>query len=126
MIVRRNNTVLLGRRIGDTHGAGHWQFPGGHLEPFETVEHCAEREVREETGLELTVTHLGPFTNDIFESERRHYITLFVVADAPTGDPVVREPQKCAEWQWFSWEALPSPLFLPIEHLLAQDYRPVP
>jgi 8-oxo-dGTP diphosphatase len=124
VIVRRNHTVLLGRRIGHTHGAGHWQFPGGHLDAFETVEACAAREVREETGLEATAFQRGPFTNDIFEPEHRHYVTLFVVADAPSGEPVGCEPEKCAEWRWYAWDALPTPLFLPIQHLLAQGYRP--
>jgi len=66
----------------------------------------------------------GPFTNDIFEHERRHYVTLFIVADAAAGEPMVLEPEKCAEWRWFEWDVLPSPLFLPIQHLLAQGYRP--
>ena len=30
-----------------------WEFQGGHIEPGETPEECALREVREETGLRL-------------------------------------------------------------------------
>ena len=33
-------------------GAGKWNAPGGKLQPKETAEHCAKREVYEETGLE--------------------------------------------------------------------------
>ncbi len=134
-IVCHEGRVLLGRRIGKTHGADSWQFPGGHLEPFEAVEACAEREVREETGLEVRVIARGPYTNDVFGSER-HYVTIFVVAElaAVTADatgaappePEVREPDKCAEWRWCDWDAMPTPQFLPIVHLLAQGYRPPP
>lgn len=124
VIVRRGERVLLGRRLSQSHGTGTWQFPGGHLEPFEQVEHCAAREVAEETGLRVTGMQRGPFTNDLFVAERRHYVTLYIVADAPQGEPVVREPEKCAEWRWCSWDALPVPLFLPIENLRAQGYRP--
>ncbi len=129
VIVVRDGRVLLGRRIGATHGADTWQFPGGHLEAFESVEACAAREVREETGLAVRVRARGPYTNDVFDRDGKHYVTLFVVAedeaiDAPPA-PMVREPHKCAEWRWCDWDAMPSPRFLPIEHLLAGGYRPV-
>jgi 8-oxo-dGTP diphosphatase len=126
VIVRRDGRVLLGRRLSPSHGAGTWQFPGGHLEAFEDVETCAAREVAEETGLVITGMTRGPFTNDLFTAERRHYVTLYVIADAAQGEPVVREPEKCAEWRWFEWDALPAPLFLPIENLRSQGYRPPP
>ena len=29
------------------------QFPGGHLEPGETIEECLKREILEETGIEI-------------------------------------------------------------------------
>ena len=34
-------------------GAGKWNAPGGKLQPKETAEQCAAREVLEETGLEV-------------------------------------------------------------------------
>jgi len=43
VIVRRDTRVLLGRRLSATHGAGTWQFPGGHLEMFEDLETCGAR-----------------------------------------------------------------------------------
>lgn len=124
VIVVREGRVLLGRRLGVTHGAGTWQFPGGHLEAFEDVGRCAAREVAEETGLAIRDPRRGPYTNDIFEADRRHYVTLYVVADAPTGTPDVREPTKCGEWRWFDWDDLPEPLFLPIVNLRRLGFRP--
>lgn len=121
-MVCRAGRVLLGRRLSSSHGNESWQFPGGHLEWFEEPEACAVREVREETGLELTNLRRGPFTNDCFVEEDRHYVTLFLMADAPVGDPEVREPSKCTEWRWCDWNAMPDPLFLPIRHLRAQGF----
>jgi 8-oxo-dGTP diphosphatase len=133
VIVCHEGRVLVGQRIGPAHGSGTWQFPGGHLEPFESVESCAEREVLEETGLTVRVVAPGPYVNAIFDDDR-HYVTLFVVAEVvvaasdATGvvppEPELREPDKCAEWRWCAWEALPTPRFLPITQLLALGYRP--
>lgn len=114
----RGRRVLMGKRY-NSHGSGTWSFPGGHLEPGESVVGCAVREVREETGLELTpgTLRVGPYTEDVFMAEELHYITLFVFAGA-TGDPVTMEPTKCNGWEWFDVGSFPSPLFLPIENLI--------
>jgi 8-oxo-dGTP diphosphatase len=59
--------VLLSRRHDHLHQGGLWEFPGGKLEPGETLEQALRREIREELGLELlghrpliTVTHHYP------------------------------------------------------------------
>ena len=133
VIVCHEGRVLVGQRIGPAHGSGTWQFPGGHLEAFETVEACAVREVLEETGLPVRVVAQGPYVNAIFD-DARHYVTLFVVAEVVTDtsdatgvvppEPELREPDKCAEWRWCAWDAMPTPHFLPITQLLALGYRP--
>ena len=46
--------VLLTRRADN----GQWCLPGGHIDPGETVSEGCEREVWEETGLKVCVTHL--------------------------------------------------------------------
>jgi len=43
--------VLLLKKNAGLFGAGKWNAPGGKLQPKETAEHCAIREVYEETGL---------------------------------------------------------------------------
>jgi 8-oxo-dGTP diphosphatase len=94
VIVVRDGRVLLGKRK-NAHGAGTWQFPGGHLEYGESIEACARRELFEETGLSIVNLRRGPFTNDLFEDEKKHYVTLFVIADQTTGEARVKEPDKC-------------------------------
>lgn len=123
VIVIRDGLVLLGKRRG-AHGAGTWALPGGHLELFETIKDCARREVFEETGLSIGNIAHAAFTNDFFENESKHYVTLFVTAMHEAGEAQIREPEKCETWDWFSWRRLPRPRFLPLEHLLAQGYAP--
>jgi 8-oxo-dGTP diphosphatase len=119
----KEGRVLLGRRK-NSHGADRWSFPGGHLEMFETWEHCAEREAFEETGLRIKNLKFIGVTNDIFADERKHYITIFIQADHKSGIPEVMEPEKCYEWKWFEWDSHPEPLFLPIKNLIKQGFRP--
>lgn len=123
VLVMREGRVLLGERRG-AHGAGTWAPPGGHLEFGETVESCARREVREETGLEILEVRPAPYTSDVFESDQKHYITLFVTARSPAGEPERREPEKCTQWSWYDWFDLPGPLFAPLATLRASGFVP--
>jgi 8-oxo-dGTP diphosphatase len=122
VLIVRGGAVLLGVRRG-SHGAGSWAPPGGHLEFGESVEACARREAAEETGLALGAVAPGPYTVDPFPEEGKHYVTLFAVADAD-GEPRAMEPEKCAEWRWHDWRALPSPLFAPLASLVARGFVP--
>jgi len=122
VIVIKDSNVLLGKRI-NSHGSGTWQFPGGHLEFGEPIEDCAKRELFEETGLTIQNIRSGPYTNDIFKIEQKHYITLFVIADYDSGVLTVKEPKKCEKWEWFSWSQLPEPKFLPIQNLIKQKFN---
>ena len=119
VILRKGGSILMGKRRG-SHGAGTWSFPGGHLEPGETVAGCGARELWEETGIAADPARMKKFTftNDVFEAEGKHYVTLYVECEAweSMEEAVLREPDKCEEWRFF--EAAPSPLFLPIKNLL--------
>ena len=121
VVVIRQGLVLLGLRKG-SHGSNTWALPGGHLEFGESVEQCAEREVLEETGLEIQDLSQGTYSNDLFEG--RHYVTLFVVANSKVGEPCVLEPEKCSQWRWFRWSELPQPLFQPLASIHNAGYVP--
>ncbi|CAN5193504.1 NUDIX hydrolase [soil metagenome] len=106
----KDGKILLGKRI-NAHGQGTWAFPGGHLEFGETLAECAAREVDEETGIKIANIRRGPYTEDFFLAENKHYITIIMIADWQAGLPELREPLKCAEWTWFDLDHLPEPLF---------------
>ena len=123
IIVIRGNQVLLGKRL-NSHGQQSWSFPGGHLEYGENILDCATREAKEETGLTIAKPHIATLTNDIFIPEAKHYITIHIISHSTSGEPIVMEPTKCQSWQWFSWDNLPSPLFLPLQNLIKQKFNP--
>ena len=56
-----------------------WAPPGGHIEFGESFEECAAREVFEETGLIIKNPSFYDMTNDVFEKEHKHYVTIFMI-----------------------------------------------
>jgi 8-oxo-dGTP diphosphatase len=128
--------VLMGRRLG-AHGADTWSFPGGWVETGETVEAAGKREVEEECGIILREEDLGglrmpgtmgsyspPFVITEFAAGFSSMSVFLESFESFVGEPVVREPDKCAEWRWFSRYDLPKPLFQPLEdfHMRAHLY----
>lgn len=61
-LVDADGRVLLARRPEGKSMAGLWEFPGGKLGPGETPETCLIRELKEELGIDVTASCLGPFT----------------------------------------------------------------
>lgn len=47
--------ILIDQRKPDGLLGGLWEFPGGKMEPGETVQACIQREIREELGIEIEV-----------------------------------------------------------------------
>jgi 8-oxo-dGTP diphosphatase len=125
VIIRREASVLLLRRKY-VHGAGSWSTPGGHLDFGETPEACAIREAKEETGLEIAEVNFRAITNDVFEAEGKHYITIWMDGRYTGGEAVVNDSSEMSEVGWFAWDALPQPLFLPFRHLLEGQCYPLP
>ncbi|KAK4185389.1 NUDIX hydrolase domain-like protein [Podospora australis] len=101
--------MVMGVRKG-SHGSGTWQFPGGHLDVGESWFECAERETLEETGLQVKAEKFVALTNDVFDPEKKHYITIFIVCKRvdDTQEPVIMEPEKCESWSWKTWSDVRS------------------
>ena len=55
LIINDNNEITLG------YSQGTYQFPGGHLEENEELQDCLLREIKEETGIEITDAKMRPF-----------------------------------------------------------------
>ena len=123
VIIRKGDQVLLMQRQ-NSHGAGTWSMPGGHLEYGESPQECAIREAEEEVGVLITDLTFCAITNDIFVEEGKHYVTIWMEGKYVSGEARVNSAREMSAVGWFSWSALPTPQFLPLEHLLSQGYLP--
>ncbi len=117
VLIERNGQVLLILRK-NAHGAGSWSPPGGHLEFGESPEECAAREAMEETGVQVADLRFKGVTNDIFEHEGLHYITIWMEGRYLSGEAHVADPEEVEQVCWFERDALPAPLFLPLRNFL--------
>ncbi len=117
VLIRRGDEFLLEKRA-HVHGNGTWGPPSGHIDFSENPEETARRETEEETGVTIdNMVFLG-VTNDVFEKEQKHYITLWFDAAYQSGEAQVKAPKEESEVGWFHRDALPQPLFFPLQHLL--------
>jgi len=113
-IVVRDGRLLLVRNRG-----GYWSTPGGHLDFGETPAECAARETEEETGLRVSKIEFVAVTNDVFEERGRHYVTIWMRGEPDGAQAVIGDTGEIAELGWFHPDALPSPMHLYFQNLLA-------
>ena len=63
--IMRGEEILLIKHQEHNHGRAYWLLPGGGIEEGETETECVQREVREETGLEIKVQ--GLLLNEVLQ-----------------------------------------------------------
>lgn len=54
-VIRRGERFLITRRRAEAMLGGLWEFPGGKVEPGETLEQCLVREIDEELGIQIRI-----------------------------------------------------------------------
>jgi len=92
------------------------------MEFGESFEQTARREAMEETGLEIQNVRFAAVTNDVFQDDNKHYVTVWVLSDASSGEPSITEPDKFIDQRWIDIDALPEPLFMPWHSLLESEF----
>lgn len=120
VLVVKNGKILLHKRK-NSHGAGEYSCPGGHLEYMESFEECARRETKEEADIEIENVRFLYLAN-LKQYAPKHYVHIQLVADWKSGEPKTMEPEKCEGWEWFSIDELPSPRFALLDQTI-ESYK---
>ena len=102
-IIRRDEELLLTRRKADVHLPNLWEFPGGKVEPGESLSTALEREIREELGLRVRVL-------DEFYATTHHYASRSVDLHFFNCTILEGEPRaiEVAEFRWVNCSNLRS------------------
>jgi 8-oxo-dGTP diphosphatase len=97
-VIARGDNVFITLRANHAHQGGKWEFPGGKVEPGETVNHALSRELAEEVGIKvLTCQPLTIIEHDYGDKQVKldvHRVTAF------EGEPHGKEGQQ------FKWQAV--------------------
>lgn len=114
-VIEREGLYLVAqRRPGDSF-EGLWEFPGGKLDPGETLEEGLAREIREELGIRIAVgakrmvvEHRAPDRTILLHCFNCRWLE---------GEPQAIE---CAAWRWVRAEELKALRFPPASQPLIE------
>lgn len=100
---------------------GGWRFPGGRVEPGEHPGLAAQREIREEVGLDIyfTMKKIGEYVHTVNGVEwLGHYYSAIVDKPCPT----LCEPEKSAGLMFVSSGAILGGCATELESRVLQDF----
>ena len=111
VIVERDGKALLTRRAMEPY-AGRWELPGGFQNKGEHPADAARRELKEELGLDVSLTGLLGIYLDPYEESVVQVTVYTGIAD---GEPRP-DSAEVLEWRWFAADELPPQAEMAVGH----------
>jgi 8-oxo-dGTP diphosphatase len=119
-IIRRDGQILITQRHGNVHLGGMWEFPGGKVEPGETLEAALQREIQEELGIKVRVDEEFFLIDHDYptKSVRLHFFNCTIVAGEA-------QPLDVADLRWVEPGQLGDFQFPPADEQLIAKLRSI-
>jgi 8-oxo-dGTP diphosphatase len=108
---RNNELFVLLIERGNEPFKGSWAFPGGFIDEDETIEACAARELKEETGLEGIPLEQFYTFSEPGRDPRGRTISVAFMAYINIDDFTPQAGDDAANLKWFPVNALPQLAF---------------
>ena len=96
-VVKDNKLLVLKRRPNDVQKPGIWEIPGGRLKPGEDPVEGIKRETKEETGIDIEVSH--PINVRHFTRDDNQTITMLIFLCKALNDDV-KLSQEHTDFDW--------------------------
>lgn len=87
-----------------------WALPGGKLNPGESLEEAAARELCEETGMQGVALRQFHTYSDPQRDPRGHFVSTVCIAKFNTSSMTIQAGDDAKEARWFLVTQLPTPL----------------
>jgi mutator protein MutT len=100
-VIKKEGQYLIAQRLNHAHQGGLWEFPGGKVEPGESIERALLREIREELGVEIIIDEkLKVITHEYDDKVvKLHFFQCIITG----GDP---QALGCQQWKWVGLDEL--------------------
>jgi len=78
-VIAQHGTVLVCQRVAGGHHPGKWEFPGGKVEPGESLQDGMRRELQEELGIDAEVGAVLWRTEHQYPQRMPFVLTFFAI-----------------------------------------------
>lgn len=117
VLIARDGKLLLQQRAMEPR-RGLWTFPSGYVDRGEQVERAAEREVREELGLSVTLAHLL----GVYSEPGNPVVLIVYIGNLADDTGIVVQDDEISAVGYFASAEMP-PLAFDHDATIIEDWR---